>query len=204
MVVEICERPEGYTWRPTVRDVVLYHLQSLDGVGEEPGNWMAGGGPRIFENLGEIIATQDDVLLGRGTYDYWVGFWPTSDIEPFATFINGTRKHVFTSRRLPRSGPTPPSSTAPRPIRRRAEAGRRRRHRHPREHRAVALAASSRPRGRAPAGCGARSGPHWAQALRRSGRGQPAGARAARQLPNGRGRPAAQVPLVGAPLPLTP
>ena len=80
-----------------MRDVVLYHLQSLDGVGEEPGDWMAGGGPRIFENLGEIIATQDDVLLGRGTYDYWVGFWPTSDIEPFAGFINGTRKHVFTS-----------------------------------------------------------------------------------------------------------
>jgi dihydrofolate reductase len=80
-----------------MRKVVLYHLQSLDGVGEEPSDWMSGGGPRIFENLGEIIATQDDVLLGRGTYDYWAGYWPTADVEPFATFINGTRKHVFTS-----------------------------------------------------------------------------------------------------------
>jgi dihydrofolate reductase len=82
---------------PQMRKVVLYHLQSLDGVGEEPGDWMAGSGPQIFDNLGAIIATQDDVLLGRGTYDYWVGYWPDSDIEPFATFINSTPKHVFTS-----------------------------------------------------------------------------------------------------------
>ena len=80
-----------------MRKVVLYHLQSLDGVGEEPGDWMSGGGPEIFENLGAIIATQDDILLGRGTYDYWVGFWPESDVEPFASFINGTPKQVFTS-----------------------------------------------------------------------------------------------------------
>lgn len=40
---------------------------------------------------------QDDILLGRNTYEYWVGYWPTSDVEPFATFINTTQKHVFTS-----------------------------------------------------------------------------------------------------------
>ena len=83
-----------------MRKLVLYHLQSLDGVGEEPGDWMSGGGPQIFDNLGEVIATQDDVLLGRGTYDYWVDFWPNSEIEPFASFINNTRKHVFTSSPL--------------------------------------------------------------------------------------------------------
>ena len=27
------------------------------------------------------------------------GYWPTSDVEPFASFINGTPKHVFTSSR---------------------------------------------------------------------------------------------------------
>jgi dihydrofolate reductase len=80
-----------------MRKVVLYHLQSLDGVGEEPGDWMSDGSPQLFENLGAVIATQDDVLLGRGTYDYWVGYWPKSDTEPFASFINRTRKHVFTS-----------------------------------------------------------------------------------------------------------
>jgi dihydrofolate reductase len=80
-----------------MRKVVLYELLSLDGVAEEPGNWMFDGGPEVFDNLGKIIASQDDILLGRGTYDYWVGYWPTSELEPFASFINGTRKHVFTS-----------------------------------------------------------------------------------------------------------
>jgi dihydrofolate reductase len=83
-----------------MRKVVLYHLQSLDGVGEEPGDWMPDSGPEIFDNLGRVIETQDDILLGRGTYDYWVGYWPNSDLEPFAGFINDTEKHVFTSSPL--------------------------------------------------------------------------------------------------------
>jgi dihydrofolate reductase len=81
----------------TQRKVVLYELLSLDGVAEEPGDWMTESGPELFANLGRTIETQDDIVLGRGTYDYWVGYWPTSDVEPFASFINGTRKHVFTS-----------------------------------------------------------------------------------------------------------
>jgi dihydrofolate reductase len=84
----------------TARKVVLYQLLSLDGVAEEPGDWFAGGGPELVEHLRETIATQDDVLLGRGTYDYWVGHWPSSDFEPFASFINGVRKHVVTSSPL--------------------------------------------------------------------------------------------------------
>jgi dihydrofolate reductase len=84
-------------WDPAQRKVVLYELLSLDGVAEEPGNWMSDSGPELFANLGRTIETQDDILLGRGTYDYWVGYWPTSDVEPFASFINGTQKHVFTS-----------------------------------------------------------------------------------------------------------
>ncbi len=79
------------------RNVVLYQLLSLDGVAEEPGDWIFDGGPEVFANVAETIATQDDVLLGRGTYDYWVGYWPTSTVEPFASFINGVRKHVVSS-----------------------------------------------------------------------------------------------------------
>jgi dihydrofolate reductase len=33
-------------------------------------------------------------------YDEWARFWPSSDIEPFASFINSVRKHVATSRPL--------------------------------------------------------------------------------------------------------
>jgi dihydrofolate reductase len=49
------------------------------------------------ENLGRVIAAQDAVLLGRRTYDEWARFWPPSDIEPFASFINGVQKFVVTS-----------------------------------------------------------------------------------------------------------
>ena len=60
------------------------------------------------------MANLDDVLFGRGTYDYWVDYWPTSDFEPFASFINQTQKHVFTSRALDRKWEhsTPVSSPA--------------------------------------------------------------------------------------------
>lgn len=80
-----------------MRKVVLYQLLSLDGVAEEPSDWLFDDASELVANLSAVIASQDDVLLGRGTFDYWAGFWPTSDFEPFASFINGTRKHVFTS-----------------------------------------------------------------------------------------------------------
>lgn len=83
-----------------MRSVVLYQLLSLDGVAEEPGNWMFDGSPAIFDNLGRVIDDQDAVLLGRGTYEYWVDHWPTSTMEPFATFINATPKYVFSSTEL--------------------------------------------------------------------------------------------------------
>ncbi len=83
-----------------MRQLVLYSLISLDGVAEEPGNWLFDAGDELFSNLGRIIEAQDDIILGRGTYDYWVDYWPTSDVEPFATFINRTTKHVVTSSPL--------------------------------------------------------------------------------------------------------
>jgi len=80
-----------------MRDVVLYTLLSLDGVAEEPGDWMFEADEDVFTNLADVIRSQDDLLLGRGTYDYWSEYWPTSDVQPFADFVNGTTKHVFTS-----------------------------------------------------------------------------------------------------------
>ena len=50
----------------------------------------------------EVIGSQDAVLLGRGMYDEWAGFWPTADYQPFADFINGVRKYVLTSTPLDR------------------------------------------------------------------------------------------------------
>ncbi|MDQ1385189.1 MAG: hypothetical protein QOG65_2568 [Actinomycetota bacterium] len=83
-----------------MRNVVLLQWLSLDGVAEEPSDWFFDDGPELFDLIGRVLASQTDVLLGRGTYDYWVDYWPTADVEPFASFINATRKHVATSSDL--------------------------------------------------------------------------------------------------------
>jgi dihydrofolate reductase len=88
-----------------MRRVVVYELMSVDGVAEEPSNWVFDVDEEVFTNLRDVIGRQDDVLLGRGTYDYWAGHWPTSDMEPFAGFVNRTPKHVFTSSPLTQPWP---------------------------------------------------------------------------------------------------
>ena len=80
-----------------MRKVVAYELLSLDGVAEHPDEFITDWDEVMRENLGRVIATQDTVLLGRLTYNEWAAFWPTSEIEPFATFINGVEKFVVTS-----------------------------------------------------------------------------------------------------------
>ena len=80
-----------------MRKVVAYELLSLDGVAEQPDEFITEFDEVMRENLGRVIAAQDAVLLGRRTYDDWAAFWPTSDIEPFASFINGVQKFVATS-----------------------------------------------------------------------------------------------------------
>jgi dihydrofolate reductase len=84
----------------TMRNVVFLQWLSLDGVAEEPSDWFFDDGPELFELVARVIGPQRDVLLGRGTYDYWVDYWPTSDVEPFASFINSVPKHVATSSDL--------------------------------------------------------------------------------------------------------
>jgi dihydrofolate reductase len=83
-----------------MRKVVLYELLSLDGVAEEPLEFVTEWDETMRENLERVITTQDTVLLGRRTYDDWAAFWPGSDIEPFASFINGVQKLVATSTPL--------------------------------------------------------------------------------------------------------
>ncbi len=83
-----------------MRKVVAYELVSLDGVAEDPDQFVTDFDEVMEENLASVIATQDTVVLGRRTYDEWARFWPRSDIEPFAAFINGVEKLVATSAPL--------------------------------------------------------------------------------------------------------
>jgi dihydrofolate reductase len=82
------------------RNVVVYELLSLDGVAEGPDGFIAEWDAAMDANLAAVIGTQDAVILGRRSYDEWAAFWPTSEIEPFATFINAIPKFVATTEPL--------------------------------------------------------------------------------------------------------
>jgi hypothetical protein len=57
-----------------MRKLVAYELLSLDGLAEQPDEFVTDFDDVMRENLGRVIATQDAVLLGRRTYDDWAGF----------------------------------------------------------------------------------------------------------------------------------
>jgi dihydrofolate reductase len=94
---------------PRVPDLVLYTLVSLDGATEDPHRYFPEtgekhGAPVFDEELarleGEMLSRQGAVLLGRRTYDQWSRYWPASDEQPFADFINAVPKYVVTSTPL--------------------------------------------------------------------------------------------------------
>jgi len=91
-----------------MRKVVLYELMSLDGAVDNPGEYFVGSepdAPPAFDAVMEanerrVIESQDTVLMGRGLYDEWSRYWPESDVQPFADFINRVEKVVVTSTPL--------------------------------------------------------------------------------------------------------
>jgi dihydrofolate reductase len=85
-----------------MRKLVVSEYLSLDGVAEQPDEFVfvADFDDSMEEDFARVIAAQDTVLLGRRTYDEWAAFWPNSDIEPFASFINPVEKFVVTSTPL--------------------------------------------------------------------------------------------------------
>jgi dihydrofolate reductase len=72
------------------------------GVAEDPDGFFADWDDAMDANLAAVIATQDAVILGRRSYTEWAQFWPSSQIQPFASFINGVTKYVATSTPLDR------------------------------------------------------------------------------------------------------
>jgi dihydrofolate reductase len=85
-----------------MRTVVAYMLVSVDGVAQDPEEFVLEFDEAMEANLGDVLATQDTVLLGRRMYDEWSAYWPTSGDQPFADFINNVQKYVATSTALPR------------------------------------------------------------------------------------------------------
>jgi len=85
-----------------MRNVVAYTLVSVDGVAENPEQFLFDFDKVMEANLGDVIETQDTVLLGRKMYDEWSDYWPKSDDQPFADFINNVQKYVATATPLTR------------------------------------------------------------------------------------------------------
>jgi dihydrofolate reductase len=75
--------------------IVSNFFISLDGVVESPDQWHF---PYFNEEMGNAIgkaaATTEAFLMGRVLYEEWAGYWPQSDDEPFASFINNAPKYV--------------------------------------------------------------------------------------------------------------
>jgi len=83
-------------------------LVPVDGVAEDPDQFLFDFDKVMEANLAEVIGTQDTVLLGRKIYDEWSNYRPKSDDQPFADFINSVHKHVATA--TPTNNPAPGSS----------------------------------------------------------------------------------------------
>ena len=83
-----------------MRKVVVFEFLSVDGVAESPDRFFTAWDDVVDASNVAVTTTQDAVILGRRSYDEWAAYWPTSDIEPFATFINGVAKYVATSSPL--------------------------------------------------------------------------------------------------------
>jgi dihydrofolate reductase len=88
--------------RPDPANVVAYELSSLDGVAETPDRFITSWDDETDADLASVIAAQDAVILGRRGYDAWAEFWPGSEIQSFASFINAVPKYVPTSTPLER------------------------------------------------------------------------------------------------------
>lgn len=77
-----------------MRKVQALLFTSIDNVVQAPNEWQPGFDAEMAETLDRVISGQDAVLLGRTTFEEWKGYWPTATDEPFASWINKTRKYV--------------------------------------------------------------------------------------------------------------
>jgi dihydrofolate reductase len=87
-----------------MRKIRIFEHISLDGVIEHDNNYAYGGwtGPyRTPAGMAMLLETYGksfDLLIGRRTYDEWLGYWPNAGDFPMANAINAATKYVVTHR----------------------------------------------------------------------------------------------------------
>jgi dihydrofolate reductase len=72
---------------------------SLDGVIESPETWHFDYfNDEMGAAIGELMAGNDAMLLGRQTYDEFADYWPKADAnDPLTAKMNGSRKYVVSN-----------------------------------------------------------------------------------------------------------
>ncbi|SIN70352.1 dihydrofolate reductase family protein [Chitinophaga niabensis] len=87
-----------------MRKIRIFEHISLDGVIEHGEDYEYGGWTAPYRtpagqaSLLEAYGPGFDLLIGRRTYDSWLGFWPTAGDFPMANAINSATKYVVTHR----------------------------------------------------------------------------------------------------------
>jgi dihydrofolate reductase len=83
-------------------------MQAPGGREEDPSNGFAHGGwamsfgdDALHKVIGEIMASEFDMLLGRRTYDIFSAYWPHAADGPIAKAFNNATKYVVTRSRDP-------------------------------------------------------------------------------------------------------
>jgi dihydrofolate reductase len=87
-----------------MRKLRIFEHTSLDGVIEHDKNYAYGAWTapyRTAEGMGMLLEAYGagfDLLIGRRTYDEWLGYWPNAGDFPMAKAINAATKYVATHR----------------------------------------------------------------------------------------------------------
>jgi dihydrofolate reductase len=93
-----------------MRNIIAITQVTLDGVMQSPGgpeedprNGFTHGGwampfldAALKQALGETIAGEFDMLLGRRTYEIFAAYWPSQGDNPIARAFNKATKYVVT------------------------------------------------------------------------------------------------------------
>src|SRR4051794_13518703 len=91
-----------------MRELIVNTFVTLDGVMQAPGGpqedpgggfphggWSFGYWDEAMDAvMGETMGHPFDLVLGRGTYEIFAGFWPHQTDNPAAARLNDATKHV--------------------------------------------------------------------------------------------------------------
>lgn len=78
-----------------MRKIVSALFITLNGVVGSPEQWQFDHfDEEMMAAMAAQVAAEDSILLGRTTYEEWLGYWPSVNDQAYATHINSTPKYV--------------------------------------------------------------------------------------------------------------